>query len=228
MLDANEGGLRRPRRYGKYPGVVLDNNPTDGAHLGKVKVRVPAILEEDAGGEPRPIEVVARPCLPPGFFFVPENGDHVWVEFAAGDVNTPIWVGVWYPEDRPPHDSGGNAPTERQKVIRTQAGHVVTLDDDAAKIVIQDKHGNTLTMEQGKVTVMQKDGASVELANNGEATVAANSIKLGSSGAANALLTDQALSYLLAHQHTGNLGAPTGPPTPPFQPNWFTRTTKAE
>jgi hypothetical protein len=229
MLDAEDESLRRPKYFGKYPAVVLDDHPLQGAHLGKVKVRVPAILEEDENGDPRPIEVVARPCWPPGFFFVPDDGAHVWVEFAAGDVDTPIWTGVWYPDDTPPHDADDNAPTEKQKVIRTSAGHIVTLDDDRETIVIQDKHGNRVTLAQGTVTISQDGGASIELSNNGDAVVAANSIKLGGSSASHGLLTDEAQVFLMTHQHVGNMGVLTGPPNvPPFQPTWFTTKTKAE
>jgi hypothetical protein len=38
----------------------------------------------------------AMPCLPPGVFEVPKEGQGVWVEFADGDPNQPVWVGVWY------------------------------------------------------------------------------------------------------------------------------------
>lgn len=209
-FDASEGHAR-PRYYGKYPAVVLDNG-SEGAHLGKVKVRVPAFLEEDSSGDPRPIEVMARPCLPPGFFFVPDVGAHVWVEFAAGDIDSPLWVGVWYPEDKPPKTSAGTDPTEKQKVIRTSSGHVVTLDDNAEKIVIRDRHENEITLEQGKVTVK---GASVMLHNGGE-------------GLELLKKSQDMLQFLMAHQHTnGNMGSPTGPPVPGSN-DWFTRVVKAE
>jgi hypothetical protein len=144
--------------YGKYPGLVLDNAPPSGSdHRGEVLVEVPGILEDDPGGkDQRPIQVVARPCFLPGFFFIPEKGAQVWVEFAAGDINTPIWTGVWYPKDKPPKTVDSKAPTLSQKVIRTVSGQVIQLDDSNGKeeIVIKDeKNDNTITLDANGITI---------------------------------------------------------------------------
>lgn len=209
MFGGNGEQAQRPKYFGKYPAVVVDNASSGGgAHLAKVKVRVPAILEEDESGDPRPIEVVARPCLPPGFFFVPEVGAHVWVEFGAGELDTPIWVGVWYPDDATPAAAGDTAPSEKQQVIRTPGEHVITLDDDAGTIVIEDKHGNTVTL-------------------------GSNGIELAGGGAVQKLLTESGARALLdlinAHQHTGYQSTPTSPPTIPLEAgDWFTAKTKAQ
>ncbi len=225
QLGDDEHPLLQPR-YGKYPAVVLRNDVEDDGHTGRIEVRVPGILEEDDAGNPRPIEVIARPCLPPGFFFVPDEGSHVWVEFAAGDVNSPIWVGVWYPEGEPPQTSKGRAPDFKQKVIRTPAGHVITLDDDAESIVITDKHGNELTLDSNGVTVKHKDGVT-------NVTLGTDAVTLGGGGDKKVLLMDTPafMAFVRTHQHSGgNMGALTGPPTPPVTDyaTWFTQKTKAD
>jgi hypothetical protein len=223
-LDGRHATLRP--RYGKYPAVVVRNDVEDSGHTGRIEVRIPGILEEDEAGEPRPIEVIARPCLPPGFFFVPDEGSHVWVEFAAGDVNSPIWVGVWYPEGEPPQTSEGQAPDFKQKVIRTPAGHVVTLGDDAGSIVIKDKHGNVITLDADGATLTHKDESTT-------IALRSNSVVLAGNADADFLLMKETTfrQFVLSHQHSGgNMGALTGPPTPPVPDydTWFTTKTKAE
>jgi Type VI secretion system/phage-baseplate injector OB domain len=74
--------------FGKYAGHVIDNRDSDGE--GKILVSVPNIYPENES-------ITARPAVPPGFYFVPENGDKVWVEFEGGDTGKPIWSAVDYP-----------------------------------------------------------------------------------------------------------------------------------
>ncbi len=243
-FPAVEPQAREARKYyGKYPGVVVANSPPeDGApHRGEVLVRVPGILEEDPSGTgERPIEVIAKPCLPPGFFFVPEPEDRVWVEFAAGDIDSPLWSGVWYPDDAPPQTPDGDPPTEHQKVIRTAKGHVVLLDDaDGAEqiVVLDGPNGNRITCDQNGVLIEDANGNTITLsadgieladANGNALTMDAGGVVLAASSgwkvqldsssvkvsdATGGTVTPVALAtlldWLLAHQHTGNMGAPT-------------------
>lgn len=158
--------------YGKYPGVVIDDtgNSTyplteDERKRGELWVRVPGILEEPPddnspdGADPQGLEVIAKPCFPPGFFYVPEPGAHVWVEFAAGDINTPIWSGVWYPSNAIPPTVADSTPTRAQKVIRTGSGHVVQIDDtgDEEKIVIKHTSGAQIQIDKNG-SILLADG----------------------------------------------------------------------
>lgn len=150
--------------FGKYPGMVVNNEPQEGAkHRGELLVLVTGLLEEVAGGqEYRSMEVVAKPCFPPGFFFVPENDDLVWVEFVGGDINEAVWVGVWYPVDRPPKTVEAENPTEFQKIIRTVSGQVIQLDDTdgSEQIVITDEKNKTkITINADGITVESADKA---------------------------------------------------------------------
>ncbi len=165
---------------------------------------MPGILEEtpDGNGQ-QPIRVLAKPCLPPWFFFIPEKDTQVWVEFAAGDINSPIWSGVWYPPKATPRDVDGNAPTKAKKIIRTAAGHIVQFDDNGS-IFIQDNNGNVITLDangilikdcNGNQLVMDKDGVKI--------TNGAGALKL--------VLLEPLLTWLQGHQHIGNMGSPTPP-----------------
>jgi Type VI secretion system/phage-baseplate injector OB domain len=206
MLDADDDdpryGRQPPRRYyGKYAGLVLDNSPpSSGAHRGEIKVKVPGILEEKPGGsDNQPIELLAAPAFLPGFFFVPEKDAPVWVEFVAGDINFPIWTGVWYPKDAAPKTADSEAPTLDQKVIRTRSGQVIQLDDTdgSEKLVIKDeKNKSTITLDSGGIKIEAgASGGSVTLT-FGQTTVTlkdesieidqggTNSIKMSASGVA--------------------------------------------
>ncbi len=158
--------------YGKYPGLVISNtalNEDDnyGDHRGELLVKIPGILEEDPDGDgQRPIQVLAKPCFHPGFFFIPEEQTQVWVEFAAGDINSPLWSGAWYPKDLSPRTVDDEGPTEFQKMIRTASGHVVQLDDTENKeqIVVRHKQGSLIKIDKdGHITVEHKDGFKIEL-----------------------------------------------------------------
>jgi hypothetical protein len=166
--DARYGAAQPRRYYGKYAGLVTDNGPPPdgGSHRGQVKVKVPGILEETPdGNEHQPLEVLAYPAFLPGFFFVPDNEAPVWVEFVAGDINFPIWTGVWYPDDKTPKATSptspgqqGDAPTLDQKIIRskTDSGQVIQLDDTSgsAQTVISDEaNGNLITLDQNGINI---------------------------------------------------------------------------
>ena len=175
-----------PRRYyGKYAGLVIDNgpSPSGGAHRGQLKVQVPGILEETPDGNGnRPIEVLAAPAFLPGFFFIPENRAPVWVEFVAGDINSPIWTGVWYPQDGAPKTADSAAPTEHQKVIRTASGQVIQLDDtdDGQKIVVKDeKNGSTVTLDKSGITI---ESAAGIILNYKPSSGTASTVTMDSSG----------------------------------------------
>jgi len=181
MMDAQEEsryGQVAPRRYyGKYAGLVTANDPPDDGtpHRGQVMVQVPGILEETPDGEGnQALAVLAAPAFLPGFFFVPDVKAQVWVEFVAGDINFPIWTGVWYPDNQSPKaidpsqpTQPGSAPTLDQKIIRTRSGQVIQLEDtdSGEQTVIKDeKNGNAVTLDKDGITLeATASGAKVTL-----------------------------------------------------------------
>jgi type VI secretion system (T6SS) baseplate-like injector VgrG len=151
---------RETSYFGKYAGEVMDFDadlPDANALRGDIRVKVAAILEEDDDGNPRPLEVIAKPAFHPGFFYIPEPQDKVWVEFVAGNIDWPIWTGMWYPDGKSPGTTTGDSPTRFQKVIRTKSGHVVQLDDTDG-----DEH----------ITVLHKSGAQLNIDKDGSVLVA--------------------------------------------------------
>lgn len=89
------------RCFGKYRAFVRDNN--DPERLGRVRMEIPAVL----GVGRENWSEWAYPCFPYGgnddigMFFVPEEGASVWAEFEGGQVQYPIWAGVWLAKSNP-------------------------------------------------------------------------------------------------------------------------------
>jgi hypothetical protein len=198
--NERDRGQASVKHYGKYPGLVISNTPPENdpenpkkIHRGELYVEVPAILEESPDGKSQqPIQVWAKPCFHPGFFFIPEIGAQVWVEFAAGDLNAPLWTGVWYPLKETPKTAAEKAPTVFQKVVRTASGHVTQLDDQNGNVLIAngqgssiflngedqeatffDQHGNFVKMGNDGIAIVNKDGTLIEL-REGKVTVIAS------------------------------------------------------
>ena len=157
--------------FGKYTGIVKDNR--DDEKLGQLQVSVPAIFPEE---ELMP----ARAALPYGFFFVPENGAKVWVEFEGGDPGLPIWTGIQYVAGEWATEAEADPPQKR--VIKTAAGHLLIFrdKDDEASIEINDgvnKH--TIVLNKDGIEI--KDGAnnhSIKLASDGITLESAGDVKI--------------------------------------------------
>jgi len=89
---ATTPGDKPARYYGKYQGTVVNN--IDPLMTGRVMVQVPDVLGETPGSW-------ALPCVPSagiqsGMFIVPPIASQVWVEFAQGDPDYPVWTGGFW------------------------------------------------------------------------------------------------------------------------------------
>ena len=100
-----------------------------------------------------------------GMFFMPEEDDEVVVAFDRGDVNHPYILGfTWNGRDKPP--SGA----VRERMIRSVNGHCIRFLDSTPKngdrggIVIQDAHGNTITLSNGKISMKSVSIFEIEAA----------------------------------------------------------------
>jgi hypothetical protein len=131
----------RNRFYGKYRGTVTD---VDAATL-RIKATVPAVLGATPTGW-------CLPCVPyagdnVGFFFIPETGAGVWIEFEGGDVSYPIWSGCYWRTDELPADA---SPSTRGVV--TAAPHKLLFDDSGDAITLSDSNNGSIGLDAGGVT----------------------------------------------------------------------------
>jgi len=89
-----------------------------------------------------------------GTFFMPELEDEVVVGFERGDVRFPYVLGfLWNGPDKPPADH------VRLRRIQSVNGHSITFIDakesngSKGALVVEDAHGNIVTMSNGKMVV---------------------------------------------------------------------------
>jgi hypothetical protein len=217
--DKNTNTLVRQqtdRFCGKYRGKVTDNQ--DPKNLGRIKARVPEVLGNEETGW-------ALPCAPyaghgRGVYTVPEPGTGVWIEFEAGDVSRPVWSGCWWGENQLPRDESGRMAIPTLKIIRSEKGLMVSLDDNGQTITLSDANGSnmlTIKVQQGEVKIQ---GAA-------KVVVDAPLIELVENAAHPLVFGDQLLQYLGqlvqlygTHMHPGQLALGVFPvtPTPPVPP----------
>jgi uncharacterized protein involved in type VI secretion and phage assembly len=203
------------RYFGKYRGTVVDR--ADPQQLGRLKLNVPSVLADAVTGWAWPAACYAGKGI--GLFAVPQVGDIVWVEFAEGELDQPLWTGgAWA-------GPGGQSeiPTDAQQgypdrvVLQSASGNVVILGDDAGKetIVVRTKAGceivldpnaNRVTVQAGEVIVRGSGGQTEELATKTFVT-----------------------KVFDTHTHPSGVG-PTGPPAIPStsNPKSLTQVLKAE
>jgi hypothetical protein len=147
--------------YGKYRGIVSNNQ--DPKNMGRIKATVPEILHDVETGW-------ALPCVPytgssTGTYTVPEVNAGVWIEFEAGDVSKPIWSGCWWGENKVPVDNTGKMATPSLKIIHSERGLMVCLDDDGQTITVSDETGVnfiTIKVQEGQIKIQSSTNITVE------------------------------------------------------------------
>jgi hypothetical protein len=144
--------------FGKYEGTVDEN--FDPLGQGRLLVKVPAVFHEGKNW--------ALPCVPyagpdVGFFMMPPKDAHIWVEFAGGDFNRPIWTGCYWGD-------GESAPVSisplaaSKKMIKTD-NYTVTLDDTPGLggITIETSDGLKIVMDMQGIEINNGLGGSIKL-----------------------------------------------------------------
>ena len=179
-IVANLVELIDRRFYGKYRGIVLDNQ--DPAKLGRLKLKVPSVLGSDV------VTGWAMPCAPyggaadQGFLFIPDVGAGVWTEFEEGDLEFPIWAGTFWtqpnseteipkpnkPADGTEESSVQDPPTA--KIVKTAKGHTLQFEDaDGAEMILirEGGQGHFITMDQNGITITDATGNSIAMTSSG-------------------------------------------------------------
>lgn len=129
--------------FGKYRGLV--EKVDDPENLGRIKARIPEVLENEVSPWCWPCSPFAGPKY--GWVSLPKQGDGVWIEFEAGDISRPIWTGFWWAQKEIPES--GN------REIRgwwTPQGHQISIDDNANELTLRIAQGAEIQMTQNKIT----------------------------------------------------------------------------
>ena len=169
------------RVFGKHRGTVVDNR--DPEYRGRLKLQIPSVLGDQATNW-------ALPCLPfggldgQGCYTIPEIDAQVWVEFEAGNVDQPIWVGTFWQRGANTDD----APPEKRQ-FATPSGHVMAFDDTdgdetfrlthpaGTELVVNSQGNVNWTDASGAVFHLDAENNSVELTD-----ASGNTITMDSSG----------------------------------------------
>jgi len=128
----------------QQPAIVKDNN--DPLGMGRVRVQ---FLWQAKRNEMTPWIRVVQPYTGggKGFYFVPEIGEEVLVDFEGGNAERPFVLGAHYNGEA---KSGYHNADNRVKAIHTKSGHKLVFTEDES-ILLSDKNGNTLRFDtQGK------------------------------------------------------------------------------
>jgi len=132
----------------QQPARVIDNNDPEG--LGRVQVQ---FVWQERKKEHTPWIRAVQPHAGAGkgFYFIPEIGEEVWVDFEDQNAERPYVVGAHYNgEEMSRYHTKGND----KKVIHTHSGTKIILDDAEGSIFIEDPSGNTYLMDgQGNINV---------------------------------------------------------------------------
>jgi type VI secretion system secreted protein VgrG len=128
--------------------IIISNNDPDG--LGGVKIQMPW---QEAKGETTPFIPMIQPHGggDKGFYFIPEVGEKVYVDFQAGNAEMPVVVGTMYNRSA---KSGYSTPKNDMKVIHSRSGTKMVFNDAQGSILIEDPSGNTYLMDgKGNINV---------------------------------------------------------------------------
>ena len=164
-------GLDKVRFYGKYRGIVKDNE--DSKTLLRIKALVPKISKKFTLSW-------ALPCTDllgnnRGKFKVPAVGDGVWIEFEGGDPDYPIYSGMWCAKDDIPQDFIDNYG-ETYELDIDKNGNLIERSE--AGIKVTDKNGNYYEMIEDYFKIVSTKDMFFEDGNGNKFTKDSNGMKM--------------------------------------------------
>jgi hypothetical protein len=130
--------------FGKYRGIVTDVDDPDDRF--RIRATVDSLLNGQACGW-------ALPAVPfagdgHGMVMLPKVGSGVWIEFEAGRLDNPIWSGAWWAHGQRPAPAG-----QAVRVIVSEKGHQVILDDEADELKLVHGSGPSITLTGSEIVL---------------------------------------------------------------------------
>ena len=157
--------------FGKYRGIVTDVE--DPSNQCRIRATVPAVLGEQACGWALPAAPFAGDGH--GMVMLPKVGSGVWIEFEAGRLDNPIWSGAWWASGERPEPQGAGV-----RVIVSENGHKLILDDEAGKVTIV--HGSGPEIKMTATEIVLTCGACEIKISNENISLNSGLIKVGLAG----------------------------------------------
>ena len=198
--------------------VGIVTNIKDPDNLGRVKVRLPHIADDQESDWMRTVHLGGGGSDSHGWFVLPEVDDEVLVAFQHGDPRYGFVLGGLHnAKDKPPEPNGALVKDGKvnQRVLQTRVGTFLLFDDDSGKEAIelklkganfhlrfQEGDGLTLTSKaqgneivitpDGKVTIKQSSDVSIESTSGSIKFKAGQDITLEATGKITAKATQDA------------------------------------
>lgn len=149
--------------YGKYRGIVTDNNDPQGR--GRIQARVQDIFGEESCGW-------ALPCSPyagegVGLFLIPPIDAWVWIEFEHGDSEYPIWTGCFWGEGQTPISPA----LPEQKILQTETATII-LDDT------QGSAGISIETTAGMKIIISSESIKIDNGQNGTIKLSGSTVSI--------------------------------------------------
>ncbi|MFN3241092.1 MAG: phage baseplate assembly protein V [Planctomycetota bacterium] len=239
--------------YGKYSGEVTDNE--DEGQRGLIRVKVPAVFGDELVATARPCLPTAHffvPDVGARVWVEFEAGDPrhpIWVGTWYAEDEPPEESRLTPPSNRVIHTNAGHtieisdeAGEEKITIkhkenaflsidpngsvtISDSGGSHIYLNADAAEATMMSQHGHLVTMTDGGLALVNKDGSAFDLQGDVARITASNIVLDGQNVAIGngAGPTDQVVKatpfsqlwqMFLTHTHATAMG-PSGPPLPP-------------
>ena len=138
------------RSEGSAPVMVIGqvSRTNDPERLGRVRVRVPSLGNVETGW----LQLVAPAAgRSRGLTAVPDEDDLVFVCFPSGDLARGLVLGGIY---GPAGVSDPDSPADTDRLsLRTKSGHLLRLDDHAAKVTLRDAGGSFVELGPAAVVL---------------------------------------------------------------------------
>ena len=134
------------RYYGTYRGFIHSNE--DPENRGSLQLIVPKVY----GNSPYKKWALSKGMYSGkgiGSYWIPNDGDTVWVSFENGDPRFPIWDYGWWRSGDAPESS-----SPKIKVLQTTTGQRIELDDESELIRIKDSHGHVVELNSTGVSIV--------------------------------------------------------------------------
>lgn len=195
--------------------IVVDSK--DPEKRGRVRVKYPGFSSDSESLESH----WARICVPfasknAGWVFVPKPQDEVMVWLDEGNLNTPIVMGsLFSPKNTPPPQPttgiGANTETTEVKIIQTERGHRIVIDDG----------------EDGGILVENASGDQIRFGTKGITIYSTKSIEFGEDAIEAVLKGSTFVRLFNTHTHPHPMG-PTSPPAVPLNPDILSKIVKVK
>lgn len=179
-------GAAEPAWGGITIGQVTNND--DPEHLCRVKVKFPALSDEDESAWARLVTPGGGPDR--GLQWVPEINDEVLVAFELGDHGRPMVLGgLWNRSDKPPKADAVSGGRVDERLITSRKQHRLSMVDgptSSAELSLGDS-GCLLHLEKSSTTLEGEDelvlsARRIEIRASDSMTITAPSIAISASG----------------------------------------------